>query len=212
MQKIVIEPHYLGSLEYFVLLHQCSEIHLEVCQHFTKQTYKNRCYILTDKGVMPLSVPVQFGNRTPVKDVKIDYRQSWVRQHWGAFYSAYGKAPFFEYFQDHFRSIWDQNHEYLVDLNVAMMTMCLKILQYDRSIKFTENFTHRVKREFIDMRECILPKKSFEERKLYLPFPYTQTFGNNFVGNLSILDLIMCEGPRASEVLARSVTSGREQI
>ncbi|RED99832.1 WbqC family protein [Marinoscillum furvescens] len=212
MQKIVIEPHYLGSLEYFILLMRSDEVILEVCQHFTKQTYKNRCYILTDKGEMPLSVPVQYGNRTAIKDVRIDHRQSWVRQHWGAFYSAYGKAPFFEYFHDHFRNIWEKKHGFLVDLNVEMMTMCLKILQCDRSFEFTENFTRRVKTEFIDLREYILPKKSFQERKIYLPFPYTQTFGNNFVSNLSILDLIMCEGPQASEVLARSVASGGEQI
>lgn len=205
MQKIIIEPHYLGSLEYFVQLIKSEEIHLEVCQHFTKQTFKNRCYLLSANGVKSLTVPVKFGNRSALKDVRIDHNQSWSRDHWGAFYSAYGKAPFFEYFQDHFKSIWEKKHEFLIDLTVEMMTMCLKVLQYDRSFQLTSQYAKIPDHRLIDSRERILPKKTFEERNLYLPFPYTQTFGNIFVPNLSIIDLIMCEGSRASEVLTRSM-------
>lgn len=204
MQRIIVEPHYLGSLEYFVALINSDEIHLEVCQHFTKQTYKNRCYILSSGGVMPLSVPVSFDKRTPYKEVTIDHQQSWVRDHWGAFYSAYGKAPFFEFFEDHFRTIWEQKHKFLLDLTTEMMTMCLKVLQYDRPFTLTSEYQKIPDHRLIDLRERILPKKPFEERDLYLPFPYTQTFGNIFVPNLSIIDLIMCEGSRASEVLTRS--------
>lgn len=180
------------------------EIVLEVCQHFTKQTYKNRCYILTAGGTMPLSVPVKFGNRTPFKDVTIDHSQTWSKDHWGAFYSAYGKAPFFEFFQDYFLRIWEKKHTYLLDLTTEMMTMCLKVLQYDRSFTLTSEYEKIPDHRLIDLRERILPKKPFQERNLYLPFPYTQTFGNIFVPNVSIIDLIMCEGSRASEVLTRS--------
>lgn len=194
----------MGSLEYFTILGRCDKVCFEVYHHFTKQTFKNRCYILSPAGKTPLSVPVQFDNRTPYKEVTIDYSQRWVRDHWGAFYSAYGKAPFFEYFEDYFRMIWERKQKFLLDLNVEMMTMCLKILQYDRQIEFTTEYQKEVKDDFIDLREQILPKKAFEHRKLYLPFSYTQTFGNIFVPNLSIIDLIMCEGSRASEVLTRS--------
>ena len=204
MQKIIVEPHYLGSLEYFVALVKSEEIVLEVCQHFTKQTYKNRCYILTAGGIMPLSVPVKFGNRTPYKDVTVDHSQTWSKDHWGAFYSAYGKAPFFEFFQEYFQRIWEKKHTYLLDLTTEMMTMCLKVLQYDRSFSLTNEYEKIPDHQLIDLRERILPKKAFEERNLYLPFPYTQTFGNIFVPNMSIIDLIMCEGSRASEVLTRS--------
>ncbi len=205
MQKIIVEPHYLGSLEYYGQIVASDEIHLEVCQNFTKQTYKNRCYILSANGIMPLTVPVKFDNRTPLKDVTIDHSQSWARDHKGAFYSAYGKAPFFEFFQDYFNVIWEKKHPFLIDLNLEMMTMCLKVLQIDRSIQLTEQYEKIPDHRLNDLRERILPKKTFEERNLYLPFPYTQTFGNIFVPNLSIIDLIMCEGSRASEVLTRSM-------
>lgn len=205
MQKILIEPHYLGSLEYFVQLIKSDEIHFEVCQHFTKQTFKNRCSILTSNGPMNLTIPVKFGNRTALKDVQVDHNQSWARDHWGAFYSAYGKAPFFEYFEEYFRNIWEKKHQFLIDLSMEMMTMCLKILHYDRNFRLTDHYAKIPDHRLNDTRERILPKKTFEERNLYLPFPYTQTFGNIFVPNMSIIDLIMCEGSRASEVLSRSM-------
>lgn len=212
MALLLIEPHYLGSLEYYALLMQHEEVALEVHQHFVKQTYKNRCYFLTSGGLVPLSVPVVYTNRMPLKDVKIDYHQSWVRDHWGAFYSAYGKAPFFEFFQDQFRSVWDRKSVFLLDLNLDFMTLCLKILQCDRSFLFTESYDIEPKNDVIDLREKILPKKSFEERNLYLPFQYTQTFGNNFVPNASIVDLLMCEGSRAVDVLRKSAPSPGERL
>ncbi len=205
MQQLLVEPHYLGCLEYYGQLMASSEIHLEVCAHFTKQTYKNRSYFLTSNGVMPVSIPVKYGNRTPFKEVVIAHDQTWVRNHHGAFYSAYGKAPFYEYFQSYFHTVWEKKHKFLLDLNLQMMTICLKVLQIDRPIVLTKKYEKIPDHRLIDLRERILPKKTFEHRNLYLPFPYTQTFGNIFVPNLSIVDLIMCEGSRASEVLTKSM-------
>lgn len=204
MAVLLIEPHYLPSLEYFVTVLKAKEVILEVHQHFSKQTYKNRCYFVTNRGLQPLSVPVVYTNRTALKDVRIDYRQSWKREHWGAFYSAYGKAPFFEYFQDHFYQIWEKKPDFLLDMNVEFMTLCLKVLKHDSLLSFTESYEKTPKTGIVDQREKILPKKSFEERNLYLPFQYTQTFGNKFVPNASIVDLLMCEGTRAYDVLQQS--------
>lgn len=212
MQTLLIEPHYLGCLEYFVLLCKFEKIGWEVDAHFTKQTFKNRTVLLSSQGMIPLSVPVKYGNRTPLKEVQIDHSKRWMREHWGAFYSAYGKAPFFEYFAEDFKGIWEKQHRYLVDLNLEMVSLCLHLLQIDRSFSFSEKYQKVVDYRFYDARERIHPKKPFVERKIYLPFPYTQLFGSNFVPNLSIADLLMCEGARAAEVLGRSASEAGEHL
>lgn len=212
MQTLLIEPHYLGSIEYFVLITRFENIVLEVASHFTKQSYKNRAEILSANGKLSLTIPVKYGNRTPIREVKIDHSHSWFREHWGAFYSAYGKAPFFEFFADEYRSLWEKKHDFLLDLNVEMMSLCLHLLQYDRSFQVTKNYQKDTNHRFYDARERIHPKKPFEERKIYLPFPYTQIFGSNFVPNLSIVDLIMCEGNRAGEVLKKSASQAIEHL
>lgn len=211
-KKILIEPHYLGSLEYFTMLTSHPEVILEVNAHFTKQTYKNRCYLLGGNGKMLLTVPVSYGNHTPLKDVKTDYTQSWLRDHWGAFYSAYGKAPFYDFFSEEFRKIWEQKHPFLLDMNVEFLTICLKLLQYDMTFSFTEKYEKETIQGIYDAREQILPKKSFKKRNLYIPFPYLQVFGNKFVPNLSIIDLLMCEGSRAGIVLRNSTASANKQL
>lgn len=212
MAELIIEPHYLGSLEYFTQLINSERVFLEVHQHFSKQTFKNRCYLLSTRGAMPLTVPVKFTNRTPFKEVQIAHDQSWKRAHWGAFYSAYGKAPFFEFLADHFKDIWDRKHRFLLDLNFEMMTLCLKILQIDIPIEITESYQKKINTPLIDLREHIVPKKPFEERHLYIPSPYTQIFGNKFVPNLSIIDLLVSEGSNALEVLKKSSYPTGEQI
>jgi len=212
MRKVIVEPHYLGSLEYFIGLLDCDEVMFEIHQHFTKQTYKNRSYLLTANGVRALSVPVSYSNRTALKEVKIDYRQSWMRDHWGALYSAYGKAPFFEFFADYFHRIWEKKQSFLLDLNMEMMTMCLKILQIDIKINFTDTYKKEPETSFIDLREYFLPKVPYKERGIYRPYNYPQAFGNEFVPNLSLVDLLMNEGTHALNVLVQSQNNLGEQI
>ncbi len=200
MTSVLIEPHYLPSLEYFTVIGQVDQVIWDVESAFQKQTYRNRCYVLSANGVLQLTVPVHFHQGTIFKDVKVDYRQSWVRQHWGAVYSAYGKSPFFDYFADYFREVWDKQPAFLLDLNHEMMIVCLRLLRWDVSIEFESD-----KSATYDLRNDILAKKSCETRKFYRPHPYTQNFGNTFAQNLSLVDLLFCQGPESGEILKRSV-------
>ncbi|WP_436517798.1 WbqC family protein [Ekhidna sp. To15] len=202
MSTIIIEPHYLGSLEYFVLLSQYEEVCFEIHDSFPKQTFRNRAYVRTSNKIQPLIVPVRYSNGTATKDVLVDYSQRWMKDHWGAFYSGYGKAPFFEYFNEEFRTTWDNKPTRLIDLNLEFIRICFKILHFDIKISFTENYQIGQGNDF---RNTINPKKPFSDRKIYEPSPYTQLFGDTFVPNLSIVDLIMCEGPNAAQILNKSL-------
>lgn len=207
MRSILIEPHYLPSLEVFSLIYQADELIWDTNSAFQKQSYRNRCYLMSANGVTPLIVPVHFKMGTAFKEVTIDYGQSWVRAHWGAVYSAYGKSPFFEYFESYFQKVWNDRPKYLIDLNHEMLSVCLKCLQKKMDIKLNET-----KLGLIDLRGHFSPKHSYESRKFYEPFEYPQNFGNTFVPNLSILDLLFCQGPEAGEILRRSVEQPFERF
>ncbi len=211
-QKLVIEPHYLGSLEYFVLIQHFETIQWEVREHFTKQTYRNRAVILTANGPQNLIVPVKFDRRTPLIDVQIEYSERWIKDHWGALYSAYGKAPFFEYFGDSFHRIMQRRPRFLLELCHEMMTFCLKCLQLDRTIDYTDTYHERHENGISDFRNLIHPKKAYGERSIYESFPYFQIFGKEFVPNLSILDLLLSLGNEALFVLEKSSILGKEQF
>lgn len=211
-KKLIIEPHYLGSVEYFTLLSEFSTVCLEVNQHYTKQTFKNRFYILSAQGSLKLSVPVKYNNRTPLKEVKIDASHSWQKDHWGAIYSSYGKSPFFEYFADSFHETLSANHRYLIDLSTQFMTLCLNLLKIDIDINLSEEYSLQAPVDCFDGRELILPKKSFEKRRYLNPKKYSQNFGNEFVPNLSVIDLLFCEGPMAGQIINESVFAKNEHL
>jgi hypothetical protein len=210
--NIKIELHYLGSLEYFVQLLQADHIVFEINDHFIKQTHRNRCNVLSSNGIQTLSVPVHYKRQMPYKDVIVDYNQDWVKDHCRTIQSAYAKAPYFDYFFDMFRAVWLSKPDRLIDLSVEMMTICLKLLQVDKSFEFSSGYSIPVKNDVSDYRDKILTKQPYEQRNIYKPFGYLQNFGNNFVHNLSLIDLLMCGGTGALEILKKSSFQRNEQI
>lgn len=207
---LLIEPHYIGSIEFFGLLLSYDNVCLEVSQHFSKQTFKNRCSFLGANGKLDLSVPVVFGNRTPYRDVKIDHQQGWRKVHRGALSSCYGKSPYYEFFAEDFYRCWDRCHHFLIDLNRDMMTICLKMLQVDRDFALTSAYTAEPEIGVLDLREEVLPKKRKRSRTFYTGSSYNQTFGSFFVPNLSIIDLLMNEGPGSLQIARDSVLKAEQ--
>ena len=58
-----------------------------------------------------------------------------------------------------------------------------------------------------DLRSLINPKKTDIEEKIYRSAAYTQVFGSTFVKNLSLIDLIFCEGPAARLIVEASAVA-----
>ncbi|MAJ50314.1 MAG: hypothetical protein CMB82_01710 [Flammeovirgaceae bacterium] len=202
---ICIELHYLGSLEFFTRLINSKKVTLEVTDYFLKQTYRNRCYIMGPNGIQMLTVPVHYHKKLIFRDVTIDYNQNWIKDHRKALQAAYGKAPFFDYFYDLFDQVWVSKPTHILDLSMLMMTVCLKILQIDMSFNFTTIYQQKVQKDVLDLRDVISTKKFPESRSFYRPIPYIQNFGSNFAPNLSIIDLIMCEGPNSINIIKQSI-------
>jgi hypothetical protein len=57
----------------------------------------------------------------------------------------------------------------------------------------------------LDARSVISPKKADNSSLFYKKYPYYQTFGNDFIPNLSIVDLLFNQGPEARRILSESV-------
>lgn len=205
---IVLELHYLPTLEYFTALLRYGVVHLEGGETFQKQTGRNRCQILTAQGVDTLIVPVLEGrSHVPIREARIDYRQPWLNRHWRAIRTAYGKAPFFEHYADAYEAVFQKKPAFLFDLNLELLTICLRQLNWTLSITVTERDEELDSHVFRDARGLIHPKREFTERRFYRPVPYYQTFGEQFFPNLSILDLLFNLGPRATDLLRQSVAA-----
>jgi WbqC-like protein family len=202
MNSLLIELQYLPSVAFFQYAAAYGELHLEAQEHYQRQSYRNRCHVLTANGPKALMVPVLHDNgKTAIKDVKIDYSQKWVNQHWRTLVAAYAKAPYFEYFADYFDQIYQQQPAFLFDLNLQLLTRCLQLLQLNPTIRQTTQYESLPSNGQFDARNLIHPKKSLPNNLLNAQHAYKQNFGNDFEANLSIVDLLMCQGPKAKQFL-----------
>lgn len=205
VSRCLIELHYLPCLEYLCGVSRFREVELEAHEFYVKQSYRTRCQINSSQGVLQLTVPVTGKHgKVPVREVKVDYRMKWQNNHWRSIESAYRKAAFFEHYSDDLKNILFHDHEFLFDLNRALLSFCLKSIGIPLTLSESVAYENISSPGKVDLRSLICLKKAFSGRSFYKPTPYTQVFGNKFVPNLSFIDLLFCEGPNAIHIIRSS--------
>ena len=203
--SVLIELHYLPSLEFFCQVISAKNLILEAHEHYEKQSYRNRCYINTDKGRQMLTVPVVKPNlKISIRNVQIDYRSHWQNIHWRTIQSAYAKAPFFEHYSGGLKKLIYQKHEFLFDLNGQLLSFCLDNLKLKLLISETVSYQEKAEQQIFDLRGLISSKNQSKLPSYYQPMPYHQVFGNAFVSNLSLIDILFCAGPASLQILKAS--------
>ena len=121
MSIALIEVQYLPPVSYFAALSVFREVVVEKYEHYQKQTYRNRCYINTVKGREMLIVPLTSKHgKVAITNIRIDHTQKWVNTHWRAIQSAYGKAPFFEYYAEDLHTLLYKKFEFLYILDATL--------------------------------------------------------------------------------------------
>lgn len=201
----LIEPHYLPSLEYFCTLLRFDKLILEKNEHYIKQSFRNRCYINTANGVEMLVVPLsEKHGKIPLKDIRIDYTKKWQNNHWRGIQSAYAKAPFFEHYSDALKQIIFSDHQFLYDLNLALLSFCLRSMNLEKEISETVSYEKIFGGDIYDLRSAITPKERYSGRPYYKPMAYYQVFGSAFAENLSFVDLLFSMGPGSLAILRAS--------
>jgi hypothetical protein len=202
---ILIDLHFLPSLEYFCALQDFQHIQLEKHEHYVKQSYRNRCYIKTTQGVEMLSVPLTGKHgKVPYGEVMIDYSTRWRDVFWRTVESAYRNSPYYEHYCDGLHKIIYSGTSLIFDLNLQILSFCLENLKWPKTLNGTESYRKIVNEPFSDIRSLITTRNTYIERGFYRPTPYYQVFGSSFEENLSVLDLLFCTGPEAGSVLRTS--------
>lgn len=213
-RKIILSSSYFAPIQSYSKYILYKDVIIDGSEKYLKQSYRNRCSILAANGPLDLAVPVVGlkSHRLAIKDIAISYDTDWQRQHLKSIISAYGKSPYFEYYIDDFRPIFEKREKFLLDLNVAIDSLILEILDVDListtvkdrgDIKAIEDSS-----TVDDFRGAISPKMKYRvEDNLFTPMEYKQVFHEKmeFYPNLSSLDLIFNEGPNSLTILNQSI-------
>lgn len=183
------------------------KVQLEYCEHFHKQSYRNRTIVMTGNGPQVLTIPIVRGSASKmmIADTRIDYKTPWQRNHWKTIESAYGNSPFFLYYQDLLKGFYEQQFEKLFDFNLQLMQMILRLLNVHTELVLSDDFTPV---SAFDLREEIHPKKAQQTTYAFrLSEPYYQVFEDRFgfVPNLSILDALFNMGPDTARYLKQNL-------
>ncbi|WP_445719856.1 WbqC family protein [Flavobacterium sp.] len=199
--KILIHPTYFPSISHYIAMIQADSVTFEMEDNFQKQTNRNRMYIYSPNGVQLLNIPVKRAveKHQKYKDVRIENDFGWQKNHFKSLEAAYRTSPFFEYFEDDFRPLFEKKHEFLMDLNLEVFELVNDSLGINIEVKKTIEFFHEATNHN-DFRHLVNGKKDTIKLE-----EYTQVFNekHGFLNNLSILDLLFNEGRYAVDYLKK---------
>ena len=93
---------------------------------------------------------------------------------------------------------------FLYDQNVELLSLCLKWLRWNVTVRETSTYEKVPEAGVFDLRSVINVKNEENLPKFYRPATYHQVFGNTFVENASVIDLVFCAGPQAAHIVQAS--------
>lgn len=206
---IYLSSAYLAPVQYYTKLLSGESVYIEQMDNYTKQTYRNRCTIVSANGPISLSIPVvhSSSDKIKTKDIRIAEHGNWQHMHWNAIVSAYNSTPFFEFYQDDFHPFYHKKIEFLFDFNSELNTLILDLLNIDTPvIKYTEQYKTDFSSNELDLRETIHPKKDWHTDTDFQPMQYYQVFEQKFgfIANMSIIDLLFNMGNESLIILNKS--------
>ena len=200
---ILLDSLYFPCISYCQVMVKQPVCIIEQHEYFRKMSFRNRCIIVGSNGLINLTIPVVGGrnNKNIMKDVRISYSEDWSSQHWKGIVSSYAKSPYFDYYQSDIERIIKMRHSFLMDKNIEIYNWLKKVLKLTNSFELSSEFSMILQDGIIDYRNKCLPN-NYLDTDIHLP-KYFQIFEDKlgFQKNLSVLDLLFCEGNNAKYLL-----------
>ncbi|MDB5226542.1 MAG: WbqC-like family protein [Bacteroidota bacterium] len=202
VKTILIESQYIGSCSYWKELLRSEKIYLDRHEHFVKRSYRNRAHILGANGLLRLSIPLESGKHqhSAMKDVRISYNENWQKIHWQSLTSTYRRSPFFEFYEDHLRKMYETQYELLFEYNYNFMQVITGLLKINLPVTETDKYIAAVDDNIKDYRNYFLPGKEPGNDFTVYPQVFSDRF--EFIPDLCVLDLLFNMGTRSLDYLS----------
>ena len=221
MKVAIHQPEHLPYLGFiYKMLRSDTFVLLDDVQ-FQKNGFQNRNRIKTRQGSQWLTVPVIHSFGQKINEVKIDNRSSWGRKHLQAFQANYAKASYFTHYFHLLEKIYEQEWEYLCDLNIAIIELLVKEFGISAKIIRSSLLSKQGEKNELLLSICknlkatsylsgmgagYLDVTLFEKNNVAVEYThfthprYPQLHGE-FAENMTTLDLLMNVGVESTKIL-----------
>lgn len=198
---------------------------------YVKKEYHNRNRIkLVNGAVIWLSIPVKnSGNyQQKINEAEIDNTQNWKRKHEKSIQVNYKKAPYLDLYFPKFQEIFSQDWNLLADFNIAIIKLCIEILELDTPVQIaselgvsgdstsyildicrkTDSDAYMHGKHAMDYVDFQLLEREGITNIIqdYQAIKYKQVT-EEFEPNLSILDILFNCGPESRDVILKGHSS-----
>ncbi len=221
---VILQPGYLPWLGFFEQMHRSDIFVIYDDVQYDKHGWRNRNRIKTPQGWQWLTVPVlTSGQNKPInKDVQIDNLHNWFVKHAASIRQHYSKAPFFDAYFQEFNAIYEKSWKFLIDLDLTLIELITDSLRLKRELKFASDLgvqgspterlalicKHLGGTRFYEGKAGAdyIDASIFQAHNVELVFQdyhhpeYSQLYGD-FVGYMSIIDLLFNHGPDSLDIL-----------
>ena len=109
----ILQSNYIPWKGYFDIIASVDEFIFHDDLQYTKNDWRNRNKIKTDKGIIWLTIPCGTDTHRLICEVQLN-DSSWQKKHWSIIQQYYGKAPFFKEYKEFYIG---QIHKNLSDMN-----------------------------------------------------------------------------------------------
>ncbi|HKR66233.1 MAG TPA: WbqC family protein [Thermoanaerobaculia bacterium] len=218
----ILQSNYIPWKGYFDLIHDVDDFVFLDDVQYTRQDWRNRNRIKTDRGATWLTIPVGTDLKRRICDVELP--ASWAATHWNQLTTWYADAPWFEHYRPVFEPVYRTTWRTLSELNQQLIrTIATDLLGIDVRFHDSRDFdgTTRQQERVIDLvqrlggdtyvsgpaaKAYIEPRRFVEAGielvwKDYRGYPEYPQFHPPFVHEVTVLDLLFHTGPRAPQYI-----------
>jgi len=189
---VLLECENFPCIAWYQMFLNNENIQIEQHEYFVRKSFRNRTVIAGPNGLVTLSIPLKGGRnqKNIMQDIEISYDENWQTVHWKTIESCYRRSPYFEYYADEIKRLFEKKHHFLIDYNVQCLQTINQLLYVKKELVLTEKYQKSPSDTYIDARNI------FEENRIFELPKYMQVFQDRigFKSNLSILDMLFCEG------------------
>ncbi len=224
MIVFVHQPEYIPWLGFFDKLARCDTFVIYDDAQFQHGGFHNRNRIRTQRGWEWLTVPISHGHPQTIKDVKIAGDQ-WRNRQLSMITHNYEKTPYFREYYSVIKEAIQFEHELLIGLNLHLIKAIAELLDIKAKMMRSSEFPYagtEKNEKLVSMCKFLgadtylsgsggksyVNENLFSGAKIsvnwhsYIHPTYKQRF-EGFEPNMSIIDLLFNEGPKAKEILLK---------